>query len=133
MNILLNILWLIFGGFSAACMWLLATVILVLSLIGIPWARATFNIALLTLWPFGSKVSLRSNPKSFDPGRGFLGLIGNIFWLIFIGWWLFLYHLILAFVLGITIIGIPFAIQHWKLAMLSVFPIGKKIDNDLFD
>jgi uncharacterized membrane protein YccF (DUF307 family) len=102
------------------------------SIVGIPWARASFNIAILNLWPFGSQVVSRPE-KENDLGTGFLGLLGNIVWLVFAGWWLALVHLFWAIVLGVTVIGIPFAIQHWKLAQISLMPIGKKIVNPWFD
>lgn len=129
MNLLLNILWLVFGGFVSALSWMFAALILLFTIIGIPWVKSTFNIGLLTLWPFGTKVTKSNSPQ--DLGAGSLGFIGNIIWFIFAGWWLFLSHLAAAIIMAITIIGLPFAIQYWKLAKLSLAPIGKNIDSDL--
>lgn len=127
MNIILNLLWLFLGGWTSAVSWFMSSLLMAISIIGIPWARASFNIGLLTLWPFGSKVVDRKNISGADIGTGAWGFIGNIFWFLFCGWWLVLVHLALALALGITIIGIPFAIQHLKLASISFAPIGKSI------
>ncbi len=127
MNLLMNLLWLFFGGWTTAVSWFLSSFFMVISIIGIPWARAAFNIGLLNLWPFGSEVRNRKNLSGEDIGTGFLGFIGNVLWFLFCGWWLALVHLGWALLLGITIIGIPFAIQHLKLAKISLAPIGKAI------
>lgn len=127
MNIILNLLWLFLGGWTSAVSWFMSSLLMAISIIGIPWARASFNIGLLTLWPFGSKVVDRKNISGADIGTGAWGFIGNIFWFLFCGWWLALVHLALALALGLTIIGIPFAIQHLKLASISFAPIGKSI------
>lgn len=128
MHLILNVLWLFFGGWTTALSWFLSGVLMILSIVGIPWARAAFNIALLNLWPFGSTVVERKKAANqIDLGTGVLGLIGNVIWFFFCGWWLALVHLGLAIALGITIIGIPFAIQHLKLAKISLAPIGKAI------
>jgi len=127
-SLLLNLLWLIFGGLWMALAWLIASVIMVITIIGIPWARAAFNIALYTLLPFGHKaVSRAEHYGREDTGTGPFGTIGNIIWLVLAGWWLALGHLIFAIVLAITIIGIPFAWAHLKLAGLSLWPIGSAI------
>lgn len=120
----MNFLWLFLGGWASAIAWFTASLIMFISIIGIPWGRAAFNIAVLNLWPFGSEIQIR---KTKDVGTGPLGFIGNIIWFIFAGWWLMAYHLVIAILFGITIIGIPFAIQHFKIAALCVSPIGKKI------
>ena len=127
MSLLMNILWLFLGGFASACTWFIAGLIMILTIVGIPWARATFTIGVLVLWPFGSKAVSRETLGEEDLGTSPLGIIGNILWFIFAGWWLFLYHLFWTFVFGITIIGIPFALQYWKLAKISLSPIGKSI------
>lgn len=127
MNFLMNILWLVCGGWTTALSWFVSSFFMVISIVGIPWARAAFNIGLLNLWPFGSEVRDRSQLSGGDIGTGFLGFIGNLIWLIFGGWWIALVHLFWAIVLGVTIIGIPFAIQHLKLFKISLFPIGKAI------
>jgi uncharacterized membrane protein YccF (DUF307 family) len=123
-SFLMNILWLSLGGWSVAVSWFFSALLMLISVVGIPWARAAFNIGLLTLWPFGSRVRKRAGP---DLGTSPLGFIGNVLWFIFCGWWLCLVHLFWALVFGITIIGIPFALQHLKLARISLSPIGKEI------
>jgi len=99
-----------------------------ITIIGLPWARAAFNIASYTLLPFGRRaVSRRDYLGEEDFGTGPLGLLGNLIWLILAGWWLALGHLITAILLAVTIIGIPFAWAHLKLAGLALWPIGKMI------
>jgi uncharacterized membrane protein YccF (DUF307 family) len=127
MNIILNLLWLFFGGWTTALSWFTSAFFMVISIVGIPWARAAFNIGLLNLWPFGSTVVDRAHLSGSDMGTGALGFIGNILWFIFCGWWLALIHLGWALILGVTIIGLPFAFQHLKLAGVSLAPIGKAI------
>ena len=123
LSLILNLLWIVFGGFWMAAGWLLAAVIMAITIIGIPWARAAVTIAAYTFLPFGNKVVNRST----GIGSGPLGLLGNIIWLVLAGWWLALGHLITAILLAITIIGIPFAWAHLKLAGLALWPIGKDI------
>ena len=126
--LLLNLLWIVFGGLEMAIGWLLAAVIMAITIIGIPWARAAFNIASYTLLPFGRKAVLRAEHSGrHDVGTGPFGLIGNIIWFVLAGWWLALGHLIAAIVLAVTIIGIPFAWAHLKLAGVALWPIGKGI------
>ena len=128
LRLLLNILWILIGGAYMACGWLVAAVIMAITIIGLPWARAAFNIAVYTLLPFGSRAVNRYDVTGeSDIGTGPLGLIGNIIWFVLAGWWLALGHLITAVLLAITIIGIPFAWAHLKLAGLALWPIGKVI------
>ena len=127
-SLLLNVLWIVFGGFWMAAGWLLASVIMAITIIGIPWARSAFNIAYYTLLPFGQTVVSRDAYfGKEDLGTGVLGMLGNIIWFVLAGWWLALAHLITAIGLAITIIGIPFAWAHLKLAGLALWPIGKTI------
>jgi uncharacterized membrane protein YccF (DUF307 family) len=127
-SLLLNILWIVFGGLWMAAGWVVAAIIMAISIIGIPWARAAFNIAWYTLLPFGQKAVPRDEYSGReDIGTGPLGLIGNIVWLVLAGWWLALGHLITAIMLAVTIIGIPFAWAHLKLAGLALWPIGMVI------
>ena len=127
-SFLLNILWIALGGIWMAAGWLIAAVIMAITIIGLPWARAAFNIAAYTLFPFGQKaVSREAYTGQQDIGTGPLGLIGNIVWLVLAGWWLALGHLATAIVLAVTIIGIPFAWQHLKLAGLSLWPVGTEV------
>jgi uncharacterized membrane protein YccF (DUF307 family) len=128
LSLLLNLLWLVFGGVWMAAGWVIAAIIMAITIIGIPWARAAFNIAVYTLLPFGQKaVSRAQYSGSEDVGTGPFGVIGNIIWLVLAGWWLALGHLITAILLAVTIVGIPFAWAHWKLAGIALWPIGKMI------
>jgi uncharacterized membrane protein YccF (DUF307 family) len=120
LSFLLNILWLIFGGLAAALAWVIAAVIMAITIIGLPWAFAALRIALYTLLPFGHEIRSR-------PDAGVLSLLGNIIWFVLAGWWLALGHLILAVALALTIIGIPFAWAHLKLAGASLAPVGTEI------
>jgi uncharacterized membrane protein YccF (DUF307 family) len=127
-SLLLNLLWIAFGGLWMAVGWAIAAVIMAITIIGLPWAKAAFNIAIYTLLPFGQKaVSRAEYTGTEDLGTGPLGLIGNIIWFVLAGWWLALGHLITAILLAVTIIGIPFAWAHLKLAGIALWPIGKII------
>jgi uncharacterized membrane protein YccF (DUF307 family) len=127
-SLLLNVLWIVLGGIWMAAGWLIAAIIMAITIIGLPWARAAFNIAAYTLFPFGQKaVSREAYTGREDIGTGPLGVIGNIVWLVLAGWWLALGHLATAIVLAVTIIGIPFAWAHLKLAGIALWPIGKVV------
>jgi len=127
-SILLNILWLLSGGLWMAFGWIIAAVIMAITIVGLPWARAAFNIAAYTLLPFGQKAVRREVlTGQSDVGTGPLGLIGNLIWLLLAGWWLALAHVVTAIALAVTIIGIPFAWAHLKLAGIALWPIGKTI------
>jgi uncharacterized membrane protein YccF (DUF307 family) len=128
LSLVLNLLWIVFGGWWMALGWLIAAVIMAITIIGLPWTRAAFNIAVYTLLPFGQKaVSRAEYYGNHDVGTGPLGLIGNIVWLVLAGWWLALGHLVTAILLAVTIVGIPFAWAHLKLAGIALWPIGKII------
>ena len=128
LRLLLNILWIVTGGIWMAAGWLFAAVIMVVTIVGLPWARAAFNIALYTLLPFGQQAVSRAEYTGYDDiGTGPLGILGNVIWLLLAGWWLALGHLITAVALAITIIGLPFAWAHLKLAGIALWPIGKMI------
>ena len=128
LSLLLNILWIVFGGLWMAAGWIVAAVIMAITIIGLPWARAAFNIASYALLPFGRKaVSRAEHLGTHDIGTGPFGLLGNIVWLVLAGWWLALGHLLTAILLAVTIIGIPFAWAHFKLAGIALWPIGKMI------
>jgi uncharacterized membrane protein YccF (DUF307 family) len=124
MRLLGNLIWLLFGGLETAIGWWLAGLLAAITIIGIPFAIAAFRIGTFTLWPFGREVVDRPGR---DEARKLIGLLGNIVWIILGGIWLALAHLLFALLLGITIIGIPFALQHLKLAQLSLTPYGKMI------
>jgi uncharacterized membrane protein YccF (DUF307 family) len=128
MSLILNIIWVVFGGLFTACLWFLAGIIAAITVIGLPWARACFTIGIFSLWPFGQEaVSRRLLTGREDIGTGPLGLIGNVIWLLVFGIWLALGHIGAAIACAITIIGIPFAWQHLKLAGVSLMPIGVEI------
>ncbi|HEX6145097.1 MAG TPA: YccF domain-containing protein [Geminicoccaceae bacterium] len=128
LSLLLNIVWILTGGVWMAVAWLLAAVIMAITIIGLPWARAAWNIAIYTFLPFGRTVVPREEIHGGeDLGTGPLGIIGNLIWLVLAGWWLALGHVVTAVGLAITIIGIPFAWAHLKLALLSLWPIGKTV------
>ena len=127
-SLLLNIFWLVFGGVWMAVGWVVAAVIMAITIIGLPWARAALNIASYTLLPFGRRaVSRAEHSGRHDVGTGPFGLLGNIIWLVLAGWWLALGHLLTAILLAVTIISIPFAWAHLKLAGIALWPIGKMI------
>lgn len=123
-----NVLWLLLGGFWMGLAWWLVGLIAFVSIVGIPWGRACFVIGGFTFWPFGrDAVSRKELTGREDFGTGPFGIVGNIMWLVFFGWWLALGHVISAALDFITIVGIPFGVQHLKLAGLSLFPIGLKV------
>ncbi|WP_207478328.1 YccF domain-containing protein [Arenibaculum pallidiluteum] len=130
-SLVLNILWIVTGGIWAALGWLVAAVLMALTIVGIPWARAAVTIASYSLLPFGRRAVPRDEFRGReDIGTGALGWIGNLVWLVLAGWWLALMHLGLAIALALTLIGIPFAWAHLKLAALSLWPIGREIVTD---
>jgi uncharacterized membrane protein YccF (DUF307 family) len=119
MSLIGNLIWIILGGLISAIGWTIAGALLCITVIGIPFGIQCFKIAGLSLAPFGKDVSL----GNFGAG----GLIGNIIWLLVLGWELCIMHLTFALILGITIIGLPFAKQHLKLAQLALIPFGARI------
>jgi uncharacterized membrane protein YccF (DUF307 family) len=126
--LLLNLLWIVCGGLWMAAGWVLAGIVMALTVIGLPWARAAFIMAGYTLLPFGRRAVSRADYYGrTDTGTGPLGALGNLIWLVLAGWWLALGHLVTAVALALTIIGIPFAWAHLKLAGLALWPIGKII------
>lgn len=125
---LLNVVWVLAGGWWMAAGWALAGIIMAITIVGLPWARAAFNIALYTLLPFGNRAVSRARLSGHeDIGTGPLGFLGNLIWLVLAGWWLTLAHLLTAMCLAVTVIGIPFAWAHVKLAGIALWPIGRAI------
>jgi uncharacterized membrane protein YccF (DUF307 family) len=122
-SLLLNVLWIVCGGIWMAAGWLVAALVMAITIIGLPWAAAALRIAVYTFLPFGYTV-VDKPPGAFG---GLLALIGNIVWFVLAGWWLALGHLIAAVLLAITIIGLPFAWAHLKLAGISLWPLGREI------
>lgn len=121
MNTLGNLLWIIFGGFIIAIEYVISSILLMLTIVGIPFGLQTLKLANLSLWPFGRDT--RSNQFS----TGCLGVIMNLIWIIVGGFWIFLTHILLGILLSITIIGIPFGRQHFKLASLALTPFGREV------
>jgi uncharacterized membrane protein YccF (DUF307 family) len=125
---LLNILWVVLGGLVMALGWWLAGLVCAITIVGLPWARSCFVIGLFSLWPFGQEaISRRDLTGRHDLGTGPLGLIGNVVWFLVAGWWLAIGHLTSALACFITIIGIPFGIQHIKLALIALAPVGMTV------
>ena len=127
LSVVLNVLWVVTGGIWMAVAWLVAAVLMAITIVGIPWARAAVNIASYTLLPFGRVAVARDEIGGEDIGTGPLGAIGNLVWLLLAGWWLALGHIVTAVGLALTLIGIPFAWAHLKLVPISLWPIGKAI------
>jgi uncharacterized membrane protein YccF (DUF307 family) len=121
MKILGNIIWLLLGGILTAMGYLVSSLLLMITIIGIPFGVQTIKLAMLALWPFGKKV--------IDTGHssGCLSILMNILWLVFGGLEICVTHLVFGIILCITIIGIPFGKQHFKMAGLALTPFGKDI------
>ena len=108
--------------------WCVFGLLAFITIVGIPWGRACFVIAGFSFFPFGKEAIARNElTQAEDVGTGGWGVVGNILWFIFAGFWLAIGHVISAIACFITIIGIPFALQHLKLAGISIAPIGKTI------
>ncbi len=113
-------LWLLLGGWYTALAWVLAGLVLCVTIIGIPFGVQCFKIGAFSLWPFGRTVVRR-------PGVRVLGVFGNVVWVVLAGFWIALCYLLSAVFLFITIIGVPFAVQAFKLAAVALVPFGKDI------
>jgi uncharacterized membrane protein YccF (DUF307 family) len=121
MNLLLNLVWLIFGGFLVVFGYLLGAILLCITLIGIPFGIQCFKLAGLALAPFGREV------REKEPPSGALAVIMNIIWIILPGLELAVLHLVLALAFAITIIGLPIAAQHLKMTRLALLPFGFEV------
>lgn len=123
-----NLLWLVLGGLMMGLGWWLAGLLCAITIIGLPWAKACFVIGQFAFWPFGKEAVNREQVNGQqDIGTGALGAVGNVLWFIFAGVWLAIGHLLSAVACFVTIIGIPFGLQHLKLAAMTLAPIGKTI------
>ncbi|MCL1067898.1 YccF domain-containing protein [Shewanella olleyana] len=128
LRLIFNIAWFIMGGFIMGLAWWFAGLLCFISIVGIPFGRACFVIGEMAFWPFGQENVNRKHLSGIeDFGTGPLGMVGNVIWFLFCGIWLAIGHLTHALACFVTIIGIPFAIQHVKLALLSLTPIGQTI------
>ncbi|MDD2594793.1 MAG: YccF domain-containing protein [Bacteroidales bacterium] len=122
MSLIGNILWLIFGGLAIAAEYCMAGVVACCTIVGIPWGLQLFKIATLSLVPFGQHVVL-TEPRQIP---GCLAAILNILWIVTGGLIISLTHIIMGLLLCITIIGIPFGLQHFKLVSLAMWPWGRR-------
>ncbi len=123
MNILGNLVWLIFGGIIIAIEYFIGSIALMLTIVGIPFGIQTLKMASLSLWPFGRETIVHSRAS------GCLYIIMNLLWLITGGLWIAATHAIFGIILCITIIGIPFGLQHFKLTAIALSPFGRDIVN----
>ncbi|HBL77941.1 MAG: hypothetical protein A2W90_01455 [Bacteroidetes bacterium GWF2_42_66] len=121
MNTLGNLIWLIFGGFLVFIEYMVGGLLLCLTIIGIPFGLQVFKLAFMALWPFDKTIEYH------DYAPGCLSTIMNLIWLLVGGIWIALTHLLMGILLGITIIGIPWAKQHFKLTSLALAPFGKNV------
>ena len=123
-----NFLWFILGGVLMGLAWWFVGLLCFVSIIGIPWGRAAFVMGQFSFFPFGKEaISRKELYAKEDIGTSGLGMMGNIVWFILFGWWLALGHVFSAIANFLSIIGIPFGIQHLKLAGIALAPIGKTI------
>ena len=121
MKFLGNLIWLVFGGIIISLEYLISSLLLMVTIIGIPFGIQTLKLAILALWPFGAEIHLK-------PGNsGCLSTLMNLIWIFIGGFWISLTHVLFGVLFAITIIGIPFAKQHFKLAGLALTPFGKEI------
>lgn len=124
MNFLLNVIWIVFGGFVIAVEYFVSSIIMMLTIIGIPFGLQTIKLALVALIPFGSNVV--PSPNSMG---GCLNTVMNVIWWFVGGIPIALTHLVFGLIFCLTVIGIPFGLQHFKLMGLALFPFGKTVVN----
>lgn len=128
MRVIGNFLWFILGGVFMGLCWWMVGVLAFMTIVGIPWAKSCFVIGQFAFFPFGKEaISRKTLQGKEDIGTGSFGFVGNIIWFLFAGIWLAFGHVLSAIACFVTIIGIPFAIQHLKLAAISLAPIGQTI------
>ena len=120
MRLLLNLIWLVFGGLVMAAGYALTALVMLILIITIPFGIASARIALFCLWPFGRTIVRK-------PGAGTGALIGNVIWIVLAGWWLALGHIVTGIAMCITIIGIPLGLANFKLIPVSLTPFGREI------
>lgn len=121
MNIFLNIIWVVFGGLMIAIEYVLSSLAMMITIVGIPFGLQTIKLAMVALWPFGTDITNDNWPS------GCLAGIMNVIWWFVGGFPIALTHLLWGILFCITIIGIPFGMQHFKLMKLALFPFGKSI------
>ena len=120
MRLILNVIWLIFGGLWLALGYFLAGILCFILIVTIPFGFAAFRIGVYALWPFGQTVVDK-------PGAGAGAMVGNVIWVVLCGIWLAIGHVVTAVAMALTIIGIPLARANLKLIPVSLFPLGKEI------
>jgi uncharacterized membrane protein YccF (DUF307 family) len=120
MRLILNVIWLVFGGLWLALGYLVAALVCFLLIVTIPFGFAALRIASYALWPFGRTIVEK-------PGTRTGALVGNVIWVLLFGWWLAIGHLVTAAAMAVTIIGIPLALANLKLIPVSLVPLGKEI------
>lgn len=121
MKTILNIIWLVFGGFWLALSYFLAGIVCCILIITIPWGIASFRIAGYALWPFGRTIVDKPG------GTGIASTLGNVVWILVAGIWIVISHITTAVAMAVTIIGIPLAIANIKMIPISLMPLGKEI------
>jgi uncharacterized membrane protein YccF (DUF307 family) len=121
MNLLLNLIWLILGGFIVTLAYVLGGIMLCLTIIGIPFGIACFKLAGLALAPFGRQV------REKEPPGGAVAVLMNVIWILLPGLELAMFHLLMALLLAVTIIGLPLAAQHLKMTRLALLPFGFEV------
>jgi len=122
MRLALNAIWFVFAGVWLAILWVLVSLGLLLSLIGIPFAWQSLKIAEFALWPFGRALVKRPQPAAPE-----LNAIGNVVWIVLAGWWLALVHLIVGVLLIVTVIGIPLGLGVFKMIPITFAPFGREV------
>ena len=127
-----NVIWFVLGGFFIALIWLVGAVVFAISIIGLPLTRAALEMAKLSAWPFGKDVvHVREldgrNVDVVTATTGTIGFIFNILWMLSFGWILFLAYLVAGVLNCLTLIGIPFGLMSFKLAGISLWPVGRRV------
>jgi len=116
-----NLIWLLFGGIFIALEYFVSSLVLMITIIGIPFGLQTLKLGLLALWPFGS------TSRQTGSGSGCLTVLMNVLWLLTGGLWIAVTHLVIGMLLTITLVGIPFGRQHFKMVALALSPFGREI------
>jgi uncharacterized membrane protein YccF (DUF307 family) len=119
-RVLLNVIWLVFGGLLLALGYAVVGIVMCILIITIPFGIASFRIALFCIWPFGRTLIRRDD-------AGAASVIGNVIWFILAGWWLAIGHLVTGVLMCLTIIGIPLGLANFKLIPVSLTPFGREI------
>ncbi|HSJ34707.1 MAG TPA: YccF domain-containing protein [Acidimicrobiia bacterium] len=120
-RVILNLIWLVFAGVELAVGYVIGGLVMMVTIIGIPFGIQAFKLAGFTLWPFGRAVVPDPDKSAVFSG------VGNFLWLILVGWWLALAHFIFGILMCLTIIGIPMGVASFKMAGLALVPFGRKI------